>query len=456
MAIISRFPRCKSSCAPDLSTYGCSQVWSLNCLIPLIVVFSTHSIVVEAQADPAALTVPTQVVTGLEDTGIAIPNLSATLMDTVTTNGAEQMSVTLSGLPLGSILNHGSNNGDGSWLVPKAELSDLVLTPPEHFAGEINLVLNAYTMEMSNGHEAVASAPFVVQVSPVADSFLIVAKGVILNESGKVALDLSLRMLDTRGFATGELAPEVVQLTFTNLPVGARILPGLGGDLFHSLQGTTFVGTESQANGLFLVAGPNIQVGTFQVAISGITKDNGSVLEIPVVDSFQLQVMAPSIPGVEKTGGAGPDILVGEGGNDILRGGLGDDVLSGGAGADEIWGGPGADILSGGGNDGHADWFGWTRADVVETDGVAVVDRITDFTVGVGGDILDLHALWDAPYDLQSSRVLDYVRVTQESVGTMVAVDVTGSGSNFVDLVFLEGVTNVDAESMVTDGNIIL
>ncbi|HEX8655261.1 MAG TPA: calcium-binding protein [Allosphingosinicella sp.] len=48
------------------------------------------------------------------------------------------------------------------------------------------------------------------------------------------------------------------------------------------------------------------------------------------------------------TGGADPDILVGEDGHDGLYGGLGDDELFGGAGFDTLSGGGGADYMEGG------------------------------------------------------------------------------------------------------------
>ena len=127
-------------------------VWK-SCSTTCFSIQSTHEITVQARADPAVLTVPEEVVSGPEDSAITLPNLSATLVDTVTANGAEQMSVTLSGLVFGSVLSHGSNNGDGSWLVPADKLSDLVLTPPEHYAGTMVLALNAYTMETSNFDE---------------------------------------------------------------------------------------------------------------------------------------------------------------------------------------------------------------------------------------------------------------------------------------------------------------
>ncbi|SPJ33973.1 Leukotoxin [Kushneria phyllosphaerae] len=100
------------------------------------------------------------------------------------------------------------------------------------------------------------------------------------------------------------------------------------------------------------------------------------------------------------TGGDGNDILFGYGGNDTLRGGAGNDRLYGGAGNDTLDGGAGADRLHGGagndlltGGDG-SDTFAWMRGDQ-GTSATPAVDRITDFTRGSGGDVLDLSDLLD-------------------------------------------------------------
>ncbi|USD95929.1 hypothetical protein CTT30_07485 [Vibrio coralliilyticus] len=83
------------------------------------------------------------------------------------------------------------------------------------------------------------------------------------------------------------------------------------------------------------------------------------------------------------SGGAGDDILFGQGGDDTLDGGAGNDILLGGAGDDTLIGGLGSDILSGG--DGE-DEFVWHYGDL---DGST--DVITDFHVSEDKiDISDL------------------------------------------------------------------
>ena len=403
----------------------------------------THSISLSAEADPALLTVPTSV-TGTEDSEIAIPSLSATQVDT---DNSEVMSVTIGGLPSGSLLSDGQNNGDGSWLVPVDSVSTLKVTPPLNFAGTMNLALNAYSLELSNGDEAVATEVFTVEVLPVADSFLIVADDVSTDTTGNAALDLHIRLLDVNGDSAGELPAEILELTFGGLPTGARILPGLGGNLHHSLGGATFTGSEDQANNLFVVTGPGTVAGEYQISISGITIDSSSQLADSVLDSFRLTVVPVAAAGQSYTGTTGHDIITAGEGNDIINGGLGDDTITGGGGNDDIVGGPGLDTMTGGGG---SDIFRWTTADL------GSLDRINDFETGFGGDILDLHALWDNAYDLQYDNISSFVSFSGGAGGTILSIDVSGTGSSFQQLVFLEYVTGETVETMLANGNIIV
>ena len=129
-------------------------------------------------------------------------------------------------------------------------------------------------------------------------------------------------------------------------------------------------------------------------------------------------------------GNDGDDILIGNSGNDILVGGQGHDTLTGGAGIDV---------------------FKWNTGD--DAGGVAgspIVDHITDFAAGPGGDVLDLSDLLQG----ETAATLDqYMSVTSNGVDTTLHISTTAGGTVTQEIV-LNGVTGVTLQSLIDDGNV--
>jgi hypothetical protein len=381
---------------------------------------------------------------GTEDTTFPIPGLSAALTDTNPTNGEEVLSVVIAGVPEDTRFSAGALNAQGSWVFPVEALPTLQITPPEHYSGTMDLTLQAFTFESSNGDEAVVMAPFEVQVDPVADSLLIVPEEVDINQlpSDPVGLNLNLRTVDQRGTnEPGERAPEYTQFIFENVPEGVRFVPTLGGRLIDEGGGRfVFIGTVEQTEKLHLVTGSGtVGVVRNDVAITAVTMDGDSMLDPPVIDSFPLRIrrddtrslnaQAPDNSDTELVGDTGNDVLVGLGGNDLLIGGVGSDLLVGGPGTDVLTGGPGADI------------FQWS--------GVDGLDTITDFNVGE--DILDLSPLFVAsgiPYDPQVFDVNADLELTDTVDGAVLSFRST-------PLVVLREVTS-SLEEMFQQGSLLV
>ncbi|PYB95808.1 large adhesive protein, partial [Pseudomonas protegens] len=97
-------------------------------------------------------------------------------------------------------------------------------------------------------------------------------------------------------------------------------------------------------------------------------------------------------------GGAGNDILFGQGGNDTLDGGKGNDILLGGTGKDTLIGGQGNDILIGGSG---ADTFVWKAGDTGN-------DVIKDFKASEG-DRIDLRDLLQGE---SASTIDNFLKIT--------------------------------------------
>ncbi|MGZ5051909.1 MAG: VCBS domain-containing protein [Methylobacter sp.] len=116
-----------------------------------------------------------------------------------------------------------------------------------------------------------------------------------------------------------------------------------------------------------------------------------------------------------------------------INGTDGSDVLVGGSAADTITGGSGSDFLSGGAG---SDTFVYQAL----SDGGATGDVITDFTKGLGGDVLNLHTLLTSiggPSD-NSAFTNGWLKFdTSSGVNTVVQIDSNGGADSFVTLVTL-------------------
>ncbi|MEQ1576256.1 MAG: calcium-binding protein [Hyphomicrobium sp.] len=341
---------------------------------------SNFTVSVTAVADAPAVSAPATV-SGSEDTAIALTDgvtlLSAALADTVADNGAEVLSVKISGVPDGSRFSSGSNNGDGSWTIPVSALATLSLTPPLNYSGTMTLTLTAITLELSNGNEAQTSVNFNAVVSPAADSVEILARDLTIDVAGQVALDLNVRLSDTTGSSPGENAEEQIRITFTSVPVGVALTAASGGAMTNPSAGTfQFTGTQTQANSILAIAGAGATGGNHVISISAVTLDGASTLASPVTDSFILTL---------------PDILTGTASDDTLTSATGTQLLFGLAGADTLNGGLGADRMTGG--DGNDTYTADNAGDViVENAGEGSADLVqtTLATYSLGANLENL------------------------------------------------------------------
>jgi hypothetical protein len=83
------------------------------------------------------------------------------------------------------------------------------------------------------------------------------------------------------------------------------------------------------------------------------------------------------------------------------------------------------------------------------------LDTITDFTLGAGGDRLELADVLSN--FTATSKVQDYVRLSG-GAGTLVSVKADGTGNDFVSLVTLQNIAFSDTllNDMLANGNLLL
>ena len=128
--------------------------------------------------------------------------------------------------------------------------------------------------------------------------------------------------------------------------------------------------------------------------------------------------------------------VIGTSYSDVIKGSQFDDVIEAGNGDNVIRGGAGSDIMTGG--DDH-DTFAWKSWDVVDATGASRgVDTIHGFNSG--NDTLDIRSLLSglktAGFDLKGENLDSYVHLTDTDAGTLLQVDMTGTGK-FVDVALL-------------------
>jgi len=261
---------------------------------------TTASFAVSVAGIADAPTATAQNVTGNEDSAIAL-NLSASLAD-----GSETLTVQLTGVPSGATLSHGTDQGSGVWSIDPADLGSVTLTPPQDFAGSINLQIQATSADGAD--TAGTNAAFTVTVDAVAD-----------------APDLTVSI----GAATeNEAEPDTSGVTESGTSSTEFVIGGAGDDtLTGGSDGEDFI---YGGDGDDVITGSD---GIDEVLIGGAGNDTLT---------------------------AGDDdgsLLIGGTGNDIATGGDSDDlyVFAVGDGTDTFHGGGGTDYIALLGSDGIID-----------------------------------------------------------------------------------------------------
>jgi Ca2+-binding RTX toxin-like protein len=220
--------------------------------------------------------------------------------------------------------------------------------------------------------------------------------------------------------------------TLSNGPDGgdALMMGGAGDDGYVNWGGATVVeavnqGTDSVLSLVDYVLPDNVEdLDLFHTAHSG----TGNALDNIITGSGQA--------GQDLDGAGGNDFLIDSAGNDRLVGGDGNDTLSASYGVDTLTGGAGSDHF------------------VQSGDLSAGPDSIADFTLGAGGDVLDISDLLTG-FDAGTSDPNDFVQCETTGGNTTVKVDADGAagGAAFTDVCVLSGVSTA-TDQLVAGGNL--
>ena len=367
---------------------------------------ATVTFEIEAAADQPVLTV--QDVSGQAGQPLAL-DIAAALTDT---DGSEVLSLTLSGLPAGSLLSAGTANANGTFTLTPGDLAGLTLTPPTGVSGDVTVQVTATATEQSNGASAAVTTAFILTL-PLAnqapDDIALDNSHVLENEKGWVVGSLSVSDPD----AGDSHVLAVSDARFEIVAGQLKLKDGLALD-FEATPSVSVDVTATDAGGLsrtetFVITVDDVpdtvtQGGDLLIGSSGDDVIDGLGGDDTIYGLAGNDLLIGGAGNDSLYGGAGNDELIGGAGNNFLDGGDGDDILRGGNGNNTVLAGAGNDEIFLGDGDNYVD--GGDGDDVVEAgefgngdneliggagdDDLSAGDGDNRVFAGIGNDIVDL------------------------------------------------------------------
>jgi len=328
----------------------------------------------------------------------------------------ESVEITFTAVPTGSYFSGSAgglleNIGSGSWRFTgtQAQAEAISFAPAAYLSGDFSIGISAVALD-GDSRGTPTSALLLVSVEAVADQPVLDVNPA----SGPVDLPIPLNIYASFPDNDGS---ETHLIEISGVPTGATFNSGIddGAGNWHFIP--------AQLAGLTLTVADGTPDFTLAVTASATEVSNQNVASMTSTIAVSIGTAGVTING---TAGA--------------------DLLSGGVGDDTIFGGAGADVATGSGG---SDTFGWHLADA----GTGA-DHITDFTMGLGGDKLDLSALLSNFHD-GVDDLSKFINVTEAAGSTTISVDTTGS-SSFSELVVLDNASVADLNALRANGNLVV
>ncbi|KEQ17775.1 tandem-95 repeat protein [Endozoicomonas numazuensis] len=258
-------------------------------------------------------------------------SMTASLADT---DGSENLTVSLSGIPSGYSLGDGSNSAMSTGAdidVSSWNLSQLQLTPAANSNGNFTMTLSATATETSTGTTSTTTEDLDIRITAVSDAPESEDHTLILKQSDSYTFST-----DDFEFTDGD-GDSMQSITITSVPVSGSLT--LNGSAVTANQ----VITAADIENLKYTAPATDPVGAVSF---GFSVSDGSA-------SSEAYTFNLSVEGAgELIGTSADEILDGTDQADTLKGEGGADTLLGDAGADIIFGGTGDDTIKG--DDGQA------------------------------------------------------------------------------------------------------
>ncbi len=194
------------------------------------------------------------------------------------TDGSETLSVTVSGLPSGTVLSAGDQNQDGSWTLESGDLDGLTMMVPNG-APEFNVQVSATATENDGDTNTVSSSVTVtaIETDQVASDPTLSVSNAVGVEDTAIALDIDAALTDTDG-------SEVMSIVISGVPNGAVLSAGTNNN------DGTWTLTGDQVDGLTLTPPANSNTDfSLGVAVTstetstGDTSTTSATIDVDVV-----------------------------------------------------------------------------------------------------------------------------------------------------------------------------
>ncbi len=217
------------------------------------------------------------------------------------TDGSETLSITISGVPEGAILNPATEVGNGVWTATADELPSVCILPPADFSGDIPLTLSVTTTE-DDGDSATVTEGFTVSVEAVADTPDLELNNAQGLEDNAVALDLSAALTDTDG-------SESLSITVSDIPEGVTLSAGVLND-----DGSVTL-TSDELDGLSLTAPEHSNVD-FALTVTATATDGDDTatttgtVQVDMVGVADAPTLDASLGDGTPVGGEGEDVTI--------------------------------------------------------------------------------------------------------------------------------------------------
>ena len=189
-------------------------------------------------------------------------HLNAALYDT---DGSEGISIVLAGMPSGAVLNHGYNNGDGTWTLQAGDMSSLQLLMPTDYNGRTTMTLEALTWEKDGSSPMVTtSADFTVTIGAVAETPSLSVTSAEGKEDTAIALTIGSSVTHALG------TDHIDYITITGAPSGAVLSAGT-----HNADGSWTL-TQDQLTGLTITP-PHYSDATMTLQVTATASETDSI-----------------------------------------------------------------------------------------------------------------------------------------------------------------------------------